>query len=148
MALPTPLTAVQVDGAHDNDEVRAVFRTGPYIDLGLLVAIDDPNLPGAITAGEVVVDNPENFKATLVSIAPLTNTLMTNVLITGTNFVDGMFVEVAETDGENINVVSLTEKREDYNLYLVTPGPYVLAIYDEGSQEPLDTLAVDVDAGP
>lgn len=94
MALPTPLTITQVDGAQDSNEVRALFRTGPHQGLALFVLATDPNLGGAIADGSVLVQFPGHSgnapRPTLTSVSPSTVSaaVSTDVDITGTGFRD------------------------------------------------------------
>ena len=139
MALPTPLTASQVGGSADANEVPVQFNTGPHRGQVLLVSKTDPNLQSAIDDGSVTADaslgSPPASGLTFGAASPLVFVTSPNqvITITGTGFTPDLVVEGSDSTSSGFNateVITPTSITATFDLTGFATGPGSIVVYD------------------
>lgn len=143
MALPTPLTALQVGGSADVNELPVRFNTGPHRDQVLLVSKTDPNLPSAIVDGSVVTDpsiKGTPAAPTFGSASPLVFVASPGqvITITGTGFTPDLSVEGSDSASsgfDSTEVITPTSITATFNLTGFATGAGRIVVYDAKDDE-------------
>lgn len=153
MALPTPLTAIQVDGSFDLAEIRVKFLEGEHRGLFLFVARDDANLGAAVNEGKVLVEDPSAFAIpTFGPASPLTfvTSPAQMITITGTGFTPDLFAEGTDSTDSGFSgdtVVTSTSLVFTFDLTLFAAGPGEIIVYDSGDNT-LHVYPITINAAP